>query len=31
VLDSGRRELRCGEDQIRLEPQVFDLLEFEAT
>ncbi len=28
VLDSSRRELRRGEDQIRLEPQVFDLLEF---
>ncbi|WP_024508021.1 winged helix-turn-helix domain-containing tetratricopeptide repeat protein [Bradyrhizobium sp. ARR65] len=28
VLDSGRRELRRGQDQIALEPQVFDLLEF---
>jgi TolB-like protein/tetratricopeptide (TPR) repeat protein len=28
VLDSGRRELRRGEHQIALEPQVFDLLEF---
>ena len=28
VLDSRRRELRRGTDQIPLEPQVFDLLEF---
>ena len=28
VLDSSRRELRRGADQIPLEPQVFDLLEF---
>jgi TolB-like protein len=28
VLDSSRRELRRGEDQVPLEPQVFDLLEF---
>ena len=28
VLDTGRRELRRGEDQIAVEPQVFDLLEF---
>jgi TolB-like protein len=28
VLDSSRRELRRGEHQIPLEPQVFDLLEF---
>ena len=28
VLDSGRRELRRGNEQIALEPQVFDLLEF---
>ena len=27
-MDSGRRELRRGEHQIALEPQVFDLLEF---
>jgi TolB-like protein/Flp pilus assembly protein TadD len=27
-LDSSRRELRRGKDQIPLEPQVFDLLEF---
>jgi len=28
VLDSSRRELRRGKQQIPLEPQVFDLLEF---
>jgi TolB-like protein len=28
VLDTSRRELCRGEDQIPLEPQVFDLLEF---
>jgi TolB-like protein/tetratricopeptide (TPR) repeat protein len=28
VLDSGRRELRRGEDHVAVEPQVFDLLEF---
>lgn len=28
VLDSRRRELRCGEDVRSVEPQVFDLLEF---
>ena len=28
VLDSNRRELRRGADQIPVEPQVFDLLEF---
>jgi TolB-like protein/Flp pilus assembly protein TadD len=28
VLDTGRREMRRGENQIPLEPQVFDLLEF---
>ena len=28
VLDISRRELRRGEDDIPLEPQVFDLLEF---
>jgi TolB-like protein len=28
VLDVSRRELRRGEDQIPVEPQVFDLLEF---
>ena len=28
VLDASRRELRRREDQIPLEPQVFDLLEF---
>jgi TolB-like protein/Flp pilus assembly protein TadD len=28
VLDDRRRELRRGEDQIPVEPQVFDLLEF---
>ncbi|WP_407179389.1 winged helix-turn-helix domain-containing protein [Bradyrhizobium sp. STM 3562] len=28
VLDSSRRELRRGQDQVPLEPQVFDLLEF---
>ncbi|WP_162560597.1 winged helix-turn-helix domain-containing protein [Methylobacterium durans] len=28
VLDTGRRELRDGEDLVRVEPQVFDLLEY---
>jgi DNA-binding winged helix-turn-helix (wHTH) protein len=28
VLDTSRRELRRAEDQIPIEPQVFDLLEF---
>jgi TolB-like protein len=28
VLDTGRRELRRGDDHIAVEPQVFDLLEF---
>ncbi|WP_022720266.1 winged helix-turn-helix domain-containing protein, partial [Rhodopseudomonas sp. B29] len=27
VLDSGKRELRCGEQIVATEPQVFDLLE----
>jgi DNA-binding winged helix-turn-helix (wHTH) protein len=26
VLDTARRELRCGAEQVALEPQVFDLL-----
>lgn len=28
VLDTGRRELRDGADLVRVEPQVFDLLEY---
>lgn len=28
VLDTGRRELRNGTDLVRVEPQVFDLLEY---
>ena len=28
VLDSSRRELRRGQQQVALEPQVFDLLQY---
>src|SRR5690348_2463018 len=28
VLDTQRRELRCGSEMRRVEPQVFDLLEY---
>jgi TolB-like protein/Flp pilus assembly protein TadD len=28
VLDTNRRELRCGDSLVAIEPQVFDLLEF---
>src|SRR6266699_1521529 len=28
VLDTGRRELRCGNSMVATEPQVFDLLEY---
>ena len=28
VLDLERRELKCGSQQIALEPQVFDLLAY---
>ena len=28
VLDTGRRELRCGDTVVSVQPQVFDLLEY---